>query len=292
MLTLISVPKAFVGLNRVVQDNAIGSWTRLGAACEIVLFGNDPGVAEAAARHQVKHQPQITRTAEGTPVLSDVFAHAHAIARHPLLCFVNADIVLLNDFLRAVHLVTNRFREFLLISSRFNLRIDEPLPFGAQWDEALRGRARAEGNMYPAGGSDVFVYSRGLFPSVPPFAIGRGYWDNWLMFEAVRRGARLIDATEMLTAVHQEHGYGHVTGLPENSGIASVLNSTEAAHNLRLAGGKGRLFTAYDATEILTDDGRLVPTLHPRLVRRRFKASIRRAFPMSGAIRALTKIAK
>ena len=62
VLSLFSVPKAFTGDAAVIQDNAIASWTRLGGGCDIVLLGDDPGVAEAAARHGVRHEPKSHAT--------------------------------------------------------------------------------------------------------------------------------------------------------------------------------------------------------------------------------------
>src|SRR5690348_15762908 len=245
MLTIFSLPKAFAGHAGIIQDNAIGSWTRLKPPCDIVLFGDDPGVAEAAARHKVRHEPQIGRNEFGTPVIADLFARMDALARHPLLAFVNADIILLDDFLPAVEALKRSsfgsmhdraassefsppprgegflpnpppqggreeaeraapasapaLASFLAVASRFNCRIDAPLAFEPGWDAKLRARAHKENRMYPAAGSDLFVYPRGLFAAVPPFAIGRGYWDNWLMREARRRGGNLIDLTAAVT---------------------------------------------------------------------------------------------
>jgi len=277
MLTLFSIPKAFAGQSAIAQDNAIGSWIRLQPNCEVILFGDDPGVAEAAARFGARHEPQLARTPESTPILNDVFARAAALARHPLLCFVNADIILFNDLVAAAQTVAARRRHFLMVSSRFNIGIEEALAFGPGWDRDLRTRALAEARMYPAAGSDIFVYPRGLFGTVPPFAIGRGYWDNWLILRARQRGATLVDTTQAVIAVHQDHGYGHVVDAPAGSwSEAKVLATAEGKRNLELAGGRGRLYTVYDATAVLGANGRLRSTLLPSLIGRRAKAWLRR----------------
>jgi hypothetical protein len=278
MLTLFSLPRAFSGSTGLIQDNAIGSWVRLGAGCEVILFGDDAGVGEAARRHGARHEPQVTRTAQGTPILSDVFARAQAIASNPMLCFVNADIILFDEVLAATRRVAAVHQRFLIVSSRFNHWIEEPLVFAAGWDRELRALARGIGDMYPAAGSDIFIFPRGLFDTIPPFAIGRSFWDNWLMYHARASRAPLIDATDAITAVHQNHDYGHVAGLPPGPDSSKLFHLTEEGRmNLALAGGVGRLTTAYDATEVLTANRELHSTLRPRLIRRRLKASVRRA---------------
>jgi hypothetical protein len=276
VLSLFSVPKAFTGDAAVIQDNAIASWTRLGRDCDIVLLGDDPGIAEVAARHGVRHEPAIARNAFGTPLLSAVIRRMDQLATSQLVALVNADIVLLADFLPAVRNVSQKQRNFMLVASRYNSRIEEPLRFEAGWDTALRARARAENRMYPAAGSDIFVFPRGLFGEIPDLAIGRGYWDNWLMREARRKHARLIDATACVTTVHQEHSYEHVPGVSAASTDTPVYKGEEGRCNLALAGGHRGLYTVFDATHILTADGRLRSTWGMPLVHRRLKASVRR----------------
>jgi hypothetical protein len=275
MLTLFTIPKAFAGHAGVIQDNAIGSWIRLGSGCEVILFGDDPGVAEAAARHGAQHVPDVARNSFGTPTLDDIFTRADAIARNPILCFVNSDIVLFEDIVAATRSVAGRF---LMVSSRFNFRITDPLAFGPDWERDLRARALDEARMYPAGGSDFFVYPRGLFGAIPPFAIGRGYWDNWLMFRARQCGAKLINATDAVVALHQDHDYAHMAGVAANAvnGDFPIHTTEETERNLSLAGGHGSLYTVYDATEILSGDGRLISSLRPTLFGRRAKAWLRR----------------
>src|SRR6516225_2919268 len=147
MLTLFTIPKAFRGHVGVIQDNAIGSWSRLGSGCETILFGDDPGVADAAARHGVRHVANVQRNSAGTPVLTDVFARAEALANHPLLCFINTDIILFRDFIAALKRLPG---DFLMVASRFNCRITDPLTFAPNWDDELRARALGEARMYPA----------------------------------------------------------------------------------------------------------------------------------------------
>ena len=276
ILSLFSVPKPFVGDAAIIQHNAIASWTRLQGDCEIVLLGNDPGMAEVAARHGVRHEPTLPINELGTPLLGEVFSRMNTVARSAILGFVNADIILLSDFIWSVRTVARSNERFLLVSSRYNCRVGQPLVFERGWESVLRKQARDENRMYPAAGSDLFVFPRGLFGSVPNFSVGRGYWDNWLLREARRMHVSLIDATAALTAIHQEHSYEHVPGIPADSDEKLVYESEEGQLNLALAGGEGQLYTVFDANQVLTANGRLFSTWRPSFAHRRIKASLRR----------------
>jgi hypothetical protein len=277
MLTIFAVCREFSGQVGVAQDNAIASWSRL-SGCELILFGDEPGVAAAARRHGAHHVGDLQRNSYGTPLLSEVFARAHALASKPLMCFVNADIILFDDVLAATKIVHPARQKFLIVSSRYNCELGAALEFAPDWQQALRTRVCAEARMYPGAGTDIFIYPRGLFQAVRPFAVGRGYWDNWLMFEARRQGACLIDATEFVVTAHQDHDYVHIADMPADAAgkDADYLASSEARENLLVAGGPLRIFTVYDADEILTGEGRLVSTWRLHLLRRRARAWLRR----------------
>ena len=64
MLTIFSLPKEFNGHTGVIQHNAIGSWVRLGPRVEVILHGDDPGVADVAVRHGVTHGGKVERNAK------------------------------------------------------------------------------------------------------------------------------------------------------------------------------------------------------------------------------------
>ena len=102
MLTLFTIPKPFVGEDRRDPaqrtrelDGARGR--RSGRA-----VGDEDGHREAARASAPSTSRALSRNEHGTPRLDDAFARVDAMARQPLRCFVNADIILLDDFLPAV----------------------------------------------------------------------------------------------------------------------------------------------------------------------------------------------
>src|SRR5258708_23484478 len=102
MLTIFATPKAFRGHIDVIQRNAIKSWTLLSINPEIILFGDDQGTPEVAREFGLQHIPAVARSDSGAPLVNDLFAQAERLSRNNLLCYANADILLLSDFASAV----------------------------------------------------------------------------------------------------------------------------------------------------------------------------------------------
>ena len=248
-MLFFTIPKPFAGHIGVIQRNAIGSWTRTHERARVVVFGDEEGTAAAAAELGVEHVAEIDRNDWGTPLLSDAFRRAEERADSDVLCFVNADIMLLDDFAPAVARIAERPGPFLVVGESWNTPLPEPLAFAPGWQSELRGRpARKRG----ADAIDYFVFRRGLYDGMPEFAIGRTAFDNWLIWCARDRRARVVDATPVVKTLHQDHDYSHAGSLEK------IRSSPEARRNQELAGGKHRLYSRFDATHVLTRVG-LVP---------------------------------
>ena len=93
-LTIFAVPKAFEGHTGVIQRNAVKSWSLLPDEVEVILLGDDPGVAEVAKEFSLKHLPGIEKNDQGTPLLDSVFRLVHEASDAPNLMYVNSDIIL------------------------------------------------------------------------------------------------------------------------------------------------------------------------------------------------------
>lgn len=250
MLTIFSIPKAFKGHIGVIQRNAIKSWTMLQPRPEIILLGKDEGTAEIAREFAVQHIPEVATSEFGTPLLSDLFRKAEAAAHFPTLCYVNADIILQSSFLRAVDLVQKQLPKSLLVSKRINLDVPELLAFDPGWEEAIKHRARIAGADEHYSGIDVFVFPKGIYPAIPDFAIGRLWFDHWLIKAVRLQNLPVIDASRISPLLHQNHDYNHVPG-----GADQVWRGKEAERNLQLYGGVQHAYTLLDVTHELLPDG-------------------------------------
>lgn len=247
MLTLFATPKPFRGHAAVIQRNAIRSWAMLRPACQIVLLGDDDGTREMAKACGGLHVPDVARNEFGTPRLDSVFAEAERVAANDVLCYVNADMMLMSDFTAAVARLAGQTPRFLMIGQRWDVDVDRAWDFDQpDWEERLRSYVRRQGAFRDPYGPDYFVFRRGLWQGLPPFAVGRFFWDYWLIFRAHSLGIPVVDATGCVMAVHQNHDYSH-----SSIGTDGVW-TPEAQRNLALCGGHEHFLTVGDATHILT----------------------------------------
>jgi len=251
VITFFTSPKAMTGDADRIQRNAIGSWRRLGEDVQVVLIGDDPGVAAAAAELGVEHVGGVAANEQGTPRLDAVFDAARGAARNRLLCFANADIVLRPDLVAAAHALDRRFPSFLAVGESWDAPLERELDFDADWESRV-GEALAVARRRGAGALDFFLFTDDLFRELPPFAIGRVGFDNWLVWRAAADGAAVVDVTRAVRPLHQRHGYAHVRGGRD----ATRHESPEGRGNIELArAGGGEIFTRYDATHLLTCRG-------------------------------------
>jgi len=235
----------------VIQRNALKSWTLLDADVEVILFGDDAGAAETARELGLRHEPEVARNRFGTKRLDAMFRRAQEIARHELLCYCNCDILLKQDFCAALARVHGAHRRFLMVGRRWDTDIAEPLDFAdAEWARRAEALAHERGAQQPGWSIDYFAFPRGLYAEMPALVIGRVWWDHWLVWKAREQGADVVDASEAVTAIHQNHGYGY-----HPQGARGVWSDEQAAENYRLAGGRWHLQTIDDATHILGVDG-------------------------------------
>lgn len=258
MLTFFTIPKGFRNHIGMIQRNAIASWGCLPSKCRIILFGEEEGTASVAREFSAHHVSEIARNDCGTPLVNDLFAKALHLSSDEFLCFINSDIILMSDFLRALEQVRHLPKSLLMIGQCWNVPVKQPLNFAdPDWENRLRHLCQQQGEMRGNRAMDYLLFSRSLYGQLPPFAIGRAGFDNWLVWRALNLKANVVDATPVVTAIHQDHDYGHISG-----GKMGAYRGQEALRNREIAGHIAVRFGAADATHRLEATG-----LKPNLAR-------------------------
>jgi hypothetical protein len=242
MLTIFSPPKAFQGKIDIIQRNAIESWIALGDEVEVILVGDEIGLSDVATEYGVRHIKNIARNELGTPLLDDIFSKVRRTAANDLLCYVNADIIFLDDLIPSVRDIDRQVDSFLVVGQRWDLEIEERLFISTDRSLEFRRRLAEKGQLHRPSGSDYFIFPQGEFCTIPAFALGRAGWDNWMIYAGREARLPVIDATECITVIHQNHDYGHLPNGQPHYGLP------ETDENISLAGGREMIFTLHDTT--------------------------------------------
>jgi len=273
LLTLFSSPKPFTNPHiATIQRNAIKSWTLL-PDTEVILLGEEEGLAEAALELGVKHIPHVTRNTSGVPLISSMFALARENATSDLLCIINADMILMPDFVEAARRSRLQRDTFVLLSQRWDMDITQPINFTQGWEKTLSSSIQQQGSLHRPAGSDFFLFPKSCYTDVPSFTIGRAGWDNWMIYKARREGWAVIDCTPSVMIVHQNHDYSHLPG------GKSHYDHPDTNENIRLAGGQAHIrYTILDSTHRLVGGKLVRPQMTSLRFTRKFELFLRKIF--------------
>jgi hypothetical protein len=252
LLTIFTVPKPFKEHIGIIQRNAIESWLKLIPACEIILFGDEEGIKEVCDEFNLTHISCIKKNEFGTPVLNYIFDHVQKIAQNDLICYINADIILLSDVITTINRIP--FDNFLLVGQRWNVNILSNIDYdGSQWELALRAFVRENHGDFN-GGIDYLIFPRNILGKIPPFAVGRAWWDSWMIYNARKLNIPTIDATQTVMAIHQNHSYTHV---PQQKGDSYA--GPESDTNFKLSGGRRIYLMNLDDADWIITSKDLIP---------------------------------
>lgn len=249
LITIFTAPKPFRDEHiTTIQMNAIRSWQQLGQRVSILLVGDEEGVQEFAQDFKLGYVPSVARNKLGTPLISSIFDIGRKFNDSPLLAYVNADILLFEDFVHVADRIATQIDQFLIVGQRYDLDVQKKLEFEADWQQGLKKQLSSMGHLHPPGGSDYFIYPRQCFTNIPDFAVGRAGWDNWMFYQARRNNWHVVDATASIQIIHQNHDYSHLPG------GQSHYRLPETGENVRLAGGQRTIFTLFDANYVFQED--------------------------------------
>lgn len=244
MITFFSVPKPFVGHIGVIQSNALRSWRRALPEGEILLFGDDEGIAEAARSVGAIHVADVEKNEYGTPFIDGIFQEVRSRSSFDTLCYSNCDII----FPPAISSVVSSLggENYLAVGRRWDLVITEPLDLAR---EGTFGDLASMGKPNNHWAIDYLIFDKTWQVGMPRFLVGRAGWDNWMIYRARTAGLKVVDLSGSLQVYHQHHDHRHVV---QSKG---QFYGPESDHNLSLMGPCK--FSIYDA-DFKMRDGRLV----------------------------------
>ena len=263
MVTLFCSPRPFVDRHTIViQRNAIQSWLAMDPSPEVLLIGNDYGVAEIAHELSVTHIPDVETDSHGIPLRSSMCQIARDVAQYEHLCTINADIVILDNFYDALRSIS--LPQFVAAGQRYNVDVHEPIAFGdSEWRARLRDEIRRDAKLAGPSAIDYALYPKCISPPIlPPFPVNSFGWDNWFLFQHRRRGIPVIDLTTFVIVVHQNHESSEQRRLKHKNWRANA----NAMSSLRRAGGFFNMMTLREASYVIGVTGLRRPRFPRRIL--------------------------
>lgn len=263
-MTIFTAPKPFTDPHiNIIQRNAIRSWIELGPDVDVIVIGDEPGIAEACKELGARHLPGVACSEDGTPLISSIFGLGRGNSQADILAYVNADVILLPDFVEMAKRVFKKRKEFLLVGQRWDLDVTEPIKFENGWQKQLIANLGERGEFHKPDGSDYFIFPREVFVDIPEFRVGRAGWDNWMIYHAVKAVWPAIDASRSIKVVHQNHDYSHLPGGEPH------YSHPESFSNIELAGGEKNMFMLLDTNQELVNGRIRYPRIRiARIIRR------------------------
>ena len=237
MLTIFAIPKSFEGADDLHQRNAINSWKQLVGGDNVLLIGDDSLEAHANELG-VRCVAGVELNEHGTPLISSAFELAKNNSSTPYLAYSNCDMILFGELLQGLNRIVScsDIEKFFATTLRINLPVDGLVDFGdTRAVTELKNSAHKHGEIESLVCKDVMIFPRGLYSSIPDFAVGRGNWDNWMVVRAKQLGAAVVRMQADIPTVHQAHSYDKF-GASKRRGC--YVTSAEAQMNQRLAGGR------------------------------------------------------
>lgn len=261
MFTIFTTPRPFRDQFDVIQRNSLQSWLKIIPRPEIILFEDEEKTtSKVAAEFSLSCLNNVKCDEFGTPLLEDVFKRVKKLAKNEIIAQVNSDIILLSDFPKAIESLKDLMKgqPFFMTGQRWNLDIKETLQFNKRdWETKLRDRLKKEGKLHRLSGMDYWIFPRDLQLDIPSFVVGRPSIDSWLIYKTRSLGLPVIDATQAINVIHQNHNY------PRKK---DYFFEIEEEKNIRLAGGLSSLGTLRDANWLLTPEGLKRPKFPRRIL--------------------------
>lgn len=252
MITIFCIPRPFnKTVFRVIQSQAFLSWQQLRPQPEILAF-IDSASAGLWLRHH--HIPclSVSRDKDGVPLVSSAIEQAKRLARYDTLCMANADNLYLDDFMPAVRRLRGAFPVFLAMGRRYCLEVGElyMMSEGRAWQTYLRGRIAEELDpLHHYRAMDYLIWRGDFWGEIPHFAVGRMCYDNWLVWKALQADIPVVDITQAVTIIHQDHPPPRRT----------KVFAAQAKRNEKLFVADGATHTTtQQATYEMTEDGKIV----------------------------------
>lgn len=247
MLTILTTPKPQTPKANMDFANAMRNWSKLIPTPEIFVFDGERDRVELHGGIYINDFPA---TDLGLPYMDEMFAIARRRAANNVFMLVSDHLMFLPGLMKAIARVQNKFDTFLAVGQRHDINIEKFVDFhNSSWPMELQLFANA-GRLHGPSAKDYMVISRDYPLALPPFIVGRPWYDSWFVVAALEANIPVVDLTRTVTALHPNHDYYQIPGNP-----AGNHGNPGEKYNEKLAVGCAGKGHASTSTWVDTVDG-------------------------------------
>ena len=224
LISLVTAFKHFQGNYDRIQKSAMFSWKA--NDLQVVVPNNEVDVKSACEGFPnitviegVKRGRELGFSTQA-PVFKDLIEKALSIAGAPMVGFLNADIIFLEDFSKKIEKVFEKYGyDIFITGSRNDIQTNYYVN-----DEQSYKRIQSEPRTLFSG-SDIFITSkfiwRLIMSGMPEFIMGRCCLSDWLYLQAHVNKLKKYNCTNFLPTLHPVHGDEHIYQQERAHGIKS-----------------------------------------------------------------------
>jgi len=233
MIAIFTSPRPFLGEFNRIQCNAILSWLAL-KEVKIYIFDDEEKTSKKICKqYGVEYIADVQKNKYGTPLMGDCLEKIRKKSRASIVAHVSTDIILTHDFVDTIKKVDELFvsRSYYMVGQRIDIcdqldLADSPL------DKFNVQNLKKKGQLHSPTAMDYFIFPDQFKIKMPSFVIGRPGWDSWLIAYCKKNKIPVVDASNAITAFHQQHSY------PSKK---LSFFAKECDYNFQLAGGDANL---------------------------------------------------
>jgi hypothetical protein len=256
-ISIFATPRPFIAEFKRIQLNALSSWRAL-KDIEVFLFNDEKNTTKRICKNYgFKFISNSKKNINGTPFINDCFKIIRKKTNAKIIAYVNTDIMLQNDFTETIKKINRliKKKKYYISGQRYDIKKKLNLKHHS-FDKLDLSKFKKKKNLHGLSGMDYWVFPRKLAIPLPPFIVGRPGIDNWLIKYFKEKKIPVIDATNSITAFHQQHSYP-----------IKKLNYyyQECEHNISVSGGYQNFMTLRESDYIYNLSRNLL--LRPRGVR-------------------------
>lgn len=239
MITILTTPKPTIGKHKVDFINAMRSWRRLQPEPEILVFGGDRQLVKSEGGRYIGKFPATT---SGLPYLDGMFSIARELATHDILMLTSDHLIVLPGLMEAVWRAREKFGVFLAVGQRHDVDISAFINYSEpRWTQKVRQYISA-GRLHGPSAKDYMIVPKEYPLRIPPFIVGRPWYDSWFVASALDANIPVVDLTRTVSVVHPNHNYSQIPGNPlGNHGNPGERYNAQLADGVA---GKGHVTTS------------------------------------------------